>query len=308
MFKSRRNSSKPKKSKDIYDGPAFKIARFLFKILCVVAPKLAAGFAAKIFSRPRRFRRPLRELKVLQSAQAFCVHTKRGKIAAWQWGAGPVILCIHGWEGRGTQFHEYVRPLVDAGFRVVVFDGPAHGDSDGTYTNLIHFVEDVRELVKIVGPLHGLIAHSFGGAAATLLLKSGLHVERAVYFAVPNNMIEITENFGSILGLTPRVLHNMRDDFLRQHAGEWKAYASSWEELEMAKIAKSFSTPLLIVHDKRDRQVKIHNSEAISRAWQGAQLLQTDGLGHQRIMRDPQVLARVLEFFKPVAEPVTVVK
>lgn len=302
------NENSKHKSQNLYNGPVFIVARFIFKILCRITPGFAAYLAAKIFSRPRRFRRPLREARVLKSAQSFYVQTKHGKLAAWQWGAGPTILCIHGWEGRGTQFHEFIQPLVEAGYRVVIFDGPAHGDSEGTYTNLIHFVEAMQELLKVVGPVFGIIAHSFGGAAATLLLKNGIKVQKAVYFAVPNDMVELTDNFGDILGLTPQVLHNMRDDFLRRHRGDWKAYADSWEELEMAKIASAFSTPLLIVHDEKDRQVKIHNSKALAQAWKGAELLQTAGLGHQRILRDAAVLKRVISFFVSAAEPVSLAK
>ncbi|KAA3619929.1 MAG: alpha/beta fold hydrolase [Calditrichaeota bacterium] len=297
-----KNFDNTKKSPSIYDGPAFKAARLIFKFLCKWMPKSAAYLAAKIFSRPRRFRRPAREEHVLKSAQPFTVQTKHGKIAAWQWGSGPTILCIHGWEGRGTQFHGFVKPLVDSGYRVVVYDGPAHGDSDGNQTNLIHFVEATKELLQVVGVIHGIIAHSFGGAVATLLLKSGVQATKATFFAAPNDMIEITENFGTILGLTPAVLHNMRDDFLHRYQGDWKPYAQAWEDLELAKMAKEISLPLLLLHDEDDKAVKMNNSITLNNAWENANLVQTKGLGHQRILRDPDIISQVLGFITKTHE------
>ncbi len=303
MRETKNRYKKQSNSHDIYDGPVFKIARFVFHILCRWTPQTAAFLAIKIFSRPRRFRRPLRESHILDTAQRLNVQTRSGNIAAWLWGTGPTILCIHGWEGRGTQFYEYVNPLVQAGYRVVLFDGPAHGDSAGTYTNLIHFTDEVKELLKTVGPLHGIIAHSFGGAVATLLLKTNVSVGKVVFFAVPNNIIEITENFGTILGLTAEVVHQMREEFLERHRKAWNAYVDSWEDLIMAQMAKTFSVPLLIIHDQHDRDVKISNSEALCQAWPEAKLIQTTGLGHQRILRDPEVMAEVLNFITPAQVP-----
>ena len=52
------------------------------------------------------------------------------------WGAGPSVLLVHGWEGRGAQLGALVDPLVAAGYRVVALDGPAHGDSPGRLSTL----------------------------------------------------------------------------------------------------------------------------------------------------------------------------
>jgi hypothetical protein len=35
---------------------------------------------------------------------------------------------------------------------------------------------------------------------------------------------------------------------------------------------------------------------AITRAWRGAEMLMTDGLGHRRILRDPDVVATAVAF------------
>ena len=39
------------------------------------------------------------------------------------------IICVHGWEGRGTNFYKFIKPLNDIGFRVLCPDFPGHGET-----------------------------------------------------------------------------------------------------------------------------------------------------------------------------------
>ena len=57
------------------------------------------------------------------------------EIAVYAWGNGPTILCVHGWGGRATNFAAFIGPMVAAGFRVVAFDAPGHGQSSGTLSS-----------------------------------------------------------------------------------------------------------------------------------------------------------------------------
>jgi pimeloyl-ACP methyl ester carboxylesterase len=52
----------------------------------------------------------------------------------------------------------------------------------------------------------------------------------------------------------------------------------------------------LVVHDAGDRDVAPASGLALARAWPGARFLRTEGLGHRAILRDPQVVADVVDF------------
>jgi hypothetical protein len=52
------------------------------------------------------------------------------------------------------------------------------------------------------------------------------------------------------------------------------------------------------------RQALMADAEAASAAWPGARLLRVDGLGHRRLLSDPQVVAAVTGFVAESAEPV----
>jgi pimeloyl-ACP methyl ester carboxylesterase len=54
--------------------------------------------------------------------------------------------------------------------------------------------------------------------------------------------------------------------------------------------------PLLVVHDRGDAEVAWQHGLAIARAWRGAEFLMTDGLGHRRILKDPDVVAAAVAF------------
>ena len=61
-------------------------------------------------------------------------------------------------------------PLVEAGFRVVAFDLPAHGAAAGGETDMIDCAAAVARVMAAQAErghaLHGVVAHSFGGAIA----------------------------------------------------------------------------------------------------------------------------------------------
>jgi hypothetical protein len=42
--------------------------------------------------------------------------------------------------------------------------------------------------------------------------------------------------------------------------------------------------------------VSWQEGEALARAWHGAQFLRTHGLGHRRVLRDPDVITQAVRF------------
>lgn len=61
-------------------------------------------------------------------------------------------------------------------------------------------------------------------------------------------------------------------------------------------LARQLDVPGLVIHDQDDRDVPIEEGAAVARAWPGAQFVRTTGLGHRRILRDPEVIARAAAF------------
>src|SRR5262245_52160518 len=102
-----------------------RLARPRNQLMSALAPALAARLAERLFlTPPRRARRSAAEIDLLARARARPVRVGGRRIETWRWGAGPDVLLVHGWGGRGAQLSAFVAPLVARGFFVVRFDGP----------------------------------------------------------------------------------------------------------------------------------------------------------------------------------------
>src|SRR5215208_5699212 len=128
--------------------------RFFFAVVGRLSPALAGWFAAKLFAWPRRHPRPARERELIARGARLNLP---GGLYATAWGAGPTVLLVHGWEGRGAQLGAFVDPLVAAGYRVVALDGPAHGDSPGRTTTGPEFARALIATRDVVGPLAAVV-------------------------------------------------------------------------------------------------------------------------------------------------------
>ena len=149
----------------------------------LLAPKQAAHWAEDLFLTPQRVPRPESEKLWYETARK---KTMSGGIAAYEWGpeGGPVVALIHGWSGRGTQMASFAKPLADKGYRVIAFDGPAHGASEGHMTNVGEFSLFLIRMQKEIGQtFKAVIAHSFGSGCTVLAKSRGLDVEKLVLIA-----------------------------------------------------------------------------------------------------------------------------
>lgn len=262
------------------------VMRGALRVLSRTAPRVATRIAADLFMKPRRFRTPPREQALLHGAESFEIRAgQETTIRAWRWGKGPVVILVHGWEGRGSQLASFVEPLVAAGRTVITFDAPGHGTSGGNRSSLPHFAWALRSVASAVADNapDAIIAHSLGCAATTLALREGLAARRAVFISPPLDPADYTNRFGDILGLEAKIVAGMRmrieERFLRK-----------WSDYSLAETARTMTTPLLVIHDRDDRDTLWSEGAALAEAWPGARIMTTEGLGHRRILREPAVV------------------
>ena len=180
--------------------------------------------------------------------------------------------------------------LVAAGFRVLAFDAPGHGRSPGHETNIPEINAAIQAVTRVCGPLRAVIGHSFGVVCALYAVRQGLQVERIVAVAPPADMRELARRFCAALRL-PDVAQ--ADFYGRLEA---RFGADLWDRFSPAVLARQVNLPGLVIHDQDDSDVPWHDGETVARAWPGAQFVRTAGLGHRRILRDPEVIARATAF------------
>ena len=161
---------------------------------------------------------------------------------------------------------------------------------------LVHGARALEQVDHLFGPLHGLLAHSFGAACAGLAMAWGLKVERAVFVAPSARFDDFWERFRDGLGVSQQVFDRM------VHDAEGRLQVR-FEDVLPLKLAPRQEAPLLVIHDRHDREIPLEEGERLSRAWPNASLWETHGLGHLRILKDPQVVARAVDAFRGASPP-----
>jgi pimeloyl-ACP methyl ester carboxylesterase len=68
----------------------------------------------------------------------------------------------------------FINPLVDAGYRVIAFDAPAHGDSGGKRTSLLEFAQIVHDEDDAEIPYHQALRLSEKWPESQLITTRGL--------------------------------------------------------------------------------------------------------------------------------------
>ncbi|MEZ4816211.1 MAG: alpha/beta hydrolase [Bdellovibrionota bacterium] len=265
------------------------INRSLLALASWVAPKKTGAYIAKAFMTPKRYERPEWEKQLLATARK--IETPSGrKIYVWGENA-PRVLLIHGWEGRGTQLGAFVEPLLAAGYQVMAWDGPAHGDSPGAQTHLLEFASAIQEDAEFLGPIEAYVAHSMGAAALMLAAERGLKLSKAILIASPSQWLPAVSSLAEKMKLRKSTFKSVLKS-LEEQVGE------PVEVFDVLKWDLKNKNPLLILHDEKDKDVPASEFERLVKAFPEAKNKLFSGLGHRKILRDTEVISHVVGFIK----------
>lgn len=274
----------------------FALLRAGMRVLSRAAPSLAVDLFHRVWFTPPRVRPRAEALRWLARGESLEFRVHGQPVRAWSWGKGPTVLLVHGWGGHAGHLRMIGEALCERGLRVVAFDAPAHGRSGpsrigGRLVTLVEIADALRIVAAGVGPLHGLVAHSGGCTAAALALRGGWagpqRMALVAPFALPSQAVL---PFGRAIGASDAVTAGFSEC-----TQAW--LGRPWTDFDMTGLAASRTPPpSLVVHDAGDREVPVGHGRALVEAWPGACWMETTGLGHRRLLRDPAVVARVVEF------------
>ena len=271
-----------------------RFLRWVFPKLEKISPSLATVYFERIFFTPFRYKATDKEKEFELSAAKSTIPVDGKNIQTYEWGTEnqPYVIVVHGWAGRATQFRKFVPVFNQAGFRVYGFDGPAHGKSEGKRTTIVEFEQVLRKIVELKGIPAGIIAHSFGGGASIFAIRNGLPVTKLISIASPTISDEIIRSYlNAIGGSWPT---GVRFKELIQ-----KRYGKPFEEFTASFAIKYISNlDLLLIHDTEDRDVSIRQAQEMVTLYTKAKLITTQGLGHNRILKDDTVITSCLDFIK----------
>jgi pimeloyl-ACP methyl ester carboxylesterase len=147
----------------------------------------------------------------------------------------------------------------------------------------------VPQVAEALGGVHAVVAHSMGAAATAAALREGLELARVVLLAPADDPRKAVAFFAQRLQLTQEVLARMTAR-VEQRVGR------TFADYDVRGFAPLLKVPALVFHDVEDTEVDFSSGEAIARAWPGARLVPTEGLGHNRILYTPAVVQQAVAF------------
>ena len=278
--------------------PGARLLRAVLALLQRAWPALAVRLASRVFLTPLPAKWPRSGTPWPAPWRAARWPFEGGSLTVYRLGqrtSGPVLLLVHGWGGNAVQMRPLAEQIAAQGLCPVLIDLPAHGRSAGWKTTLPQFARAIEyvgaRLAQEGEPVHAIAAHSLGATASAFAAARGLPVERMVLLAPAASPPAYTHLFARVFGLSERTRAAMQ---ARIEARE----AALMPQFEPSALAARLGIPVLVAHDRDDRVNSFADGEAYVQALPRAELFATEGLGHNRLLKDPQLIARVAAFLR----------
>ena len=268
------------------------LIRFVVWLSQLISSALATKVALYLFFRPQRFKTPYREHKMRDAAEQikFSASSIEKEIQVYRLkGEKQKVLLLHGWSGRGTQLFSFADELQKENCEVIAFDMPAHGQSPGKKTNVLELTNCIMDLNQKFGPFDAAIAHSMSGFALLRAIKDGLPLQSAAIIGSGDSIKGVFYRFSQQLHFSDKISEKMISAVENKFGIKLEKYSSRMN-------IKDIDIPLLIVHDKDDKEAPYQCSTSLHDLARNSHLKLTSGLGHHRILRDPKTVQHIVQF------------
>lgn len=265
-----------------------QVTGFFLRLLWYAAPSLAVRLVKNHVFSPISYRTGAEEEQILASGSRFQIEVNSKKVQGWKWGEGPGILFVHGWNGRGIQLSRFFKPLVQAGYAVITFDAPGHGESDGKTSSYFELTDTVRTILNQQQKFNivGLIGHSLGGAAVINALSKENISLPGVLIAPAIRLRDVLFNAFELFGIPGAVYHKAIEEFELR-------FGYSLEKDDPWKLMPKVNSNIVIVHDRRDRSIPLIDSRDVAGTRPNVMLHETEGLGHRKILKNRKIVELV---------------
>jgi pimeloyl-ACP methyl ester carboxylesterase len=247
------------------------------------------------FFGPPRYEEKSQDRETIEWGNNYRIPFEGGELAVTTWGkSGPAVLLMHGWGGSRAQMTGFVDPLLFAGYRVVAYDQPAHGQSDGRMTNLLEIAPTMDLIAKQEGPFHAIIAHSFGTLITSYALveRNFTPPSKLVYFGAFNQLLESLPRFQMQANLSDDLMDGFRNMLYENFDRDLL------DSITNESLTPRINIPALLFHDATDNVTPVEDSRAIARVWKHAKYIETEGLGHRGALQSKSIHEQVVKFLK----------
>lgn len=266
--------------------------QFIFSVLERIAPKIGARLALYFFLKPYplNIRREDQELFQNSKSKHFTLYGKQ--IHYYVFGNAPYVLCSHGFSGSVGQFSEMIRAFRRENVGVIALDLPGHGKSSSGSSNALEFSEAIEKILSIES-ISMVVAHSLSGVAMAIIMeKSGLRPLKQVLLATSVESKDIMTDFIKEIHAGYRIREQLVNLLQRR-------FNRSFNDFSVFEIFNELHNlpPTLYVLDEDDTKIPIEHLDKMSHI-KHVQTMRTQGLGHNKILWNQDVIKEVLKFYR----------
>jgi pimeloyl-ACP methyl ester carboxylesterase len=255
-----------------------------------VTPIAAGAVAERLWFRPPRVNAQVRarDTALLSDADPLTVRVNGRTLHGWALGDGPVAMLIHGWGGWAAQYAPIAAALAARGVRATAIDLPGHGADQAPRSDLFQFVDALHVLAERQGQPAMIVGHSLGALAAAMAFDDAPPAA-AAFLAPALSTDAVLDSYAQMLGLRAATARELRRR-IERFVGD------VWPQVNRGAGLQWPYGPLLVVHDRNDPQTPFALSAALAERQPHVDLLEVNGLGHNRVLRDPATVREIADF------------
>lgn len=228
-----------------------------------------------------------------------------GRLAAYDQGAGPTVVLVHGGTSTAAVDWASVLPYLVPWFRVVSFDQRGHGRSRGFDEGIgtDRFGLDLLQALRYLGiPSAAFVGFSVGANTLLRLVPRHPSIARALVLigaaakGRPERVEKITS--GPWLDALVDLEHDDADG-----PDHWKrirnALATDWADRHDVRPEHGarITCPTLVLHGAQDRIEPVAEAERVAERIPRSELQLVEGAGHMAQVDRPEVVGRAIRDF-----------
>lgn len=276
--------------------------RTKFKTLALVSPNTAGKIAFELFCTPYPKFKKRKAPAIFQQAKPLTLTLQDSiQLKGFEWTPNKsiqkTVLIAHGYASHGYKFEQYISPLLKMGYRVLIFDAPGHGLSQGKYINILIYLNALEQIIDTFGPIDHFIGHSLGGITLAMLAENIPQPEQHKFVLIAP-ATKTTTTFNNYF----KMMHfndSIKAAFLSVLASRTNQPITHFEA---DRAIEKYAGPLLWVHDEEDKVCPYKDLINFKeKAAKNINFLITKGLGHNKVYKTQAVIDKIMSFLDPEA-------
>lgn len=274
--------------------------RTKFNAISKVAPASAGRMAFDLFCTPYPKYKKRKAPAIFNHANKLTVvMPDQTKIHGFEWLPNnpnhQTVLIAHGYASFAYKFEHYIAPLLQLGYRVLAFDAPGHGQSEGKHINVVAYQKAIQQIMEQAGPVHHFIGHSLGALTLALIAEQvDQAADRKFVLIAPATKTTTTfANFFKMMHLNEVTIAAFNQEVSSRTSHSIAHFAAD-------RALANYPGPLLWVHDETDLVCPYEDIiEFKENAPSNIDFLITNGLGHNKVYKTAEVMDHIMAFLTP---------